>query len=113
MAADGHGQGLSIIQWAIGGVAILGAGAIGWLHRAIASVRRDDERGREAIWLRVNKQTDEAAAAALRAEQRFASAEDVQQLGDRLERYFDRQLQAQRDVIREIVNSRSPARTQE
>ena len=109
MAADApSGDVSSWVQWAVGGLAAGGSLVIGWLYAAIQKVRKEDARGRAAIWERVARQSDAAANDRLEAERRYATQADVDKLREHIDRKFDDQLIRFTDLLLNRLPAKHP-----
>lgn len=106
MAADGQTD-VTWMQWALGLLAAAWAGGMLFLHGRVEKVRSHDEKGRKALWDRVNKNDDDTSRNFLEAEKRYATNDDLDKLGARLERTI---VESERRVMDAIVN-RPPVRS--
>ena len=82
----------SWVKWVLGGLAVAGAAAVGW-------VRQEDKDGRAALWGAVNADRQADADRRVDAERRFATQADLAALRTHVDGKFDAQTKQITDAI--------------
>jgi hypothetical protein len=99
MATEAPGGDVSLLWKVLYALGALSAAGFGLLWH-------DAKRGRKAIWDELHKQIDDRGEDRVAAERRFASKDDLDKLGERI----DRSIEKSEERIMQAIRDRGPVK---